>query len=119
MARGPGGLTMPTTVARLEAVLTAKTSDFDRALSKSESRTQMFGKVANRAFLGVAAGIGALAKVGFSEQRGDPKRGKRSALDRSCAHPRRLRPFEFAVHQPIERGRPLAFLRRCPGKRKA
>jgi hypothetical protein len=48
-----------TTIARLEAVLSAKTSDFDRAMGKSEGRMKGFGKMA--ALTAGGAGVGLLA----------------------------------------------------------
>jgi hypothetical protein len=66
---------MATTVARLEAVLSADTRDFDSAMKKSERKTDSFGsKLAGlgktAALAGGAAGIGALAvglKIGIKE----------------------------------------------------
>src|SRR5262245_677227 len=59
---------MATTVARLEAVLSADTKGFDRAMGKSESGLKKVGKTAVLA--AGAAGIGAIAyalKTGISE----------------------------------------------------
>lgn len=59
---------MSTTVARLEAVLSADTSDFDKAMGKSESRMGSLAKTAGKAGLaGAIVGLGYAAKVGFSE----------------------------------------------------
>lgn len=48
---------MATTVARLEAILTANTDAFDRKLKKSDSTMQKTGKVAGAMGLAMAAGI--------------------------------------------------------------
>jgi hypothetical protein len=58
---------MPAEVARLEAVLSAKTRDFDRSMDKSHSKMQTVGKAAGVAGLAIAAGLGAAAKIGFDE----------------------------------------------------
>ena len=52
---------MATTVARLEAVLSANTRDFDRAMGRSETRMQRVGKAAKIGLgIGVAAGVAVL-----------------------------------------------------------
>jgi hypothetical protein len=57
-----------TTVARLQAVLSADTSDFDKAMGRSESRMSSVAKTAGKAGLaGAIIGLGYAAKVGFSE----------------------------------------------------
>ena len=48
---------MATTVARLQAVLSAHTGDFDRAMARSETKMQKVGRVAGVAGVAVAAGI--------------------------------------------------------------
>jgi hypothetical protein len=60
-----------TTVAHLQAVLSANTRDFDRAMGRSESKMSKFGAVAKGAALGagvaVAYGLGKVAKIGWDE----------------------------------------------------
>ena len=58
---------MATTVARLEAVLSAQTRDFDRAMQKSEGKMGKVGKAAGVAGLAIFAGLGVVAKRGFDE----------------------------------------------------
>lgn len=48
---------MATTVARLEAILSANTRDFDRAMARSESKMQKTGRVAGLAGLAIAGGL--------------------------------------------------------------
>lgn len=48
---------MATTVARLEAILSANTRDFDRGMDRSQTRMQKVGKVAGVAGLAVAGGL--------------------------------------------------------------
>src|SRR6266566_3602624 len=48
---------MATTVARLEAILSANTRDFDHAMNKSEGRMKSIGKVAGVAGLAIAGGL--------------------------------------------------------------
>ncbi len=48
---------MATTVARLEAVLSAQTRDFDRAMDRSQSRMGKVGKAAGVAGLAIAGGL--------------------------------------------------------------
>lgn len=60
---------MATTVARLQAVLSADTRDFDRGLDRSEKRMGGVAKAAGFAGLAIAGGLGVAAKVGFDEMR--------------------------------------------------
>lgn len=48
---------MATTVARLEAILSAQTRDFDRAMDRSEGRMAKVGRVAGLAGLAIAGGL--------------------------------------------------------------
>lgn len=48
---------MATTVARLEAVLSAKTADFERGMDRAETRLHKVGKVATTAGLAIAGGL--------------------------------------------------------------
>src|SRR6266566_1029725 len=48
---------MATTVARLEAILSANTRDFDHAMTRSEGRMKSIGKVAGVAGLAIAGGL--------------------------------------------------------------
>src|SRR5438552_13434282 len=48
---------MATTIARLEAVLMADTSHFDRGMAKSETTMHKVGKVAGVAGLAIAGGL--------------------------------------------------------------
>jgi hypothetical protein len=57
-----------TTVARLEAILSADTRQFDRAMGQSESRMRSAAKTAGKAGLaGAVIGLGFAVKAGFSE----------------------------------------------------
>lgn len=58
---------MATTVARLEAVLSANTRDFDRGMQKSEGRMRKVGNAAGIAGLAIAGGLAVAAKIGFKE----------------------------------------------------
>jgi hypothetical protein len=58
---------MATTVARLEAVLSAQTRDFDRAMDRSHGKMGKLGKAAGVAGLAIATGLGIVAKVGWNE----------------------------------------------------
>lgn len=62
---------MATEVARLRAILDADTSDFDRAMGRSQSRTSKFATVAKAGVLAVGAavayGLGKVAKIGWDE----------------------------------------------------
>jgi hypothetical protein len=55
------------TVARLEAVLSARTADFDRDMSRSEGRLKGVGKVAGAAGLAIAAGLAVGAKKAIND----------------------------------------------------
>lgn len=48
---------MATTVARLEAILSANTRDFDRAMNRSETKMQKTGRVAGIAGAAIAGGL--------------------------------------------------------------
>jgi 7-keto-8-aminopelargonate synthetase-like enzyme len=48
---------MATTVAKLQAVLEAKTSDFDKAMDKSQSKMGTVGKAAGIAGAAIAGGL--------------------------------------------------------------
>jgi hypothetical protein len=48
---------MAITVAKLEAILSANTHDFDHAMDRSESRMHKIGKVAGTAGLAIAGGL--------------------------------------------------------------
>jgi hypothetical protein len=57
-----------TTVAKLEAVLSANTRDFDRAMHQSDSKMKGVAKTAGKAGLaGAVIGLGAAVKIGFDE----------------------------------------------------
>jgi hypothetical protein len=57
-----------TTVARLEAILSADTRQFDRAMDSSEGRMRSAAKTAGKAGLaGAVIGLGFAVKAGFSE----------------------------------------------------
>jgi len=60
-----------TEVARLRAYLDADTRDFDRAMGRSETKTERFGRVAKTALIGgAAAGLyafGKAAQIGWNE----------------------------------------------------
>jgi phage-related protein len=62
---------MATTVAQLKAVLSADTRDFDRAMGRSQTKTQRFGMVAKSALVGGVAGgfylLAKAAKIGWGE----------------------------------------------------
>jgi hypothetical protein len=58
---------MATTVARLEAVLSAQTRDFDRAMDRSQSKMRTAGRAAGIAGAAIFAGLGVMAKRGFDE----------------------------------------------------
>jgi hypothetical protein len=62
---------MPTTIARLEAVLSAKTSDFDRGMDRSERVAQKashsIAKGVGIASAAIGVGLVAAAKLGFDE----------------------------------------------------
>ena len=57
---------MAATVARLEAILSADTDKFDRAIDRADKKTKHFGSSAGKAFklMGVAAVAGGAAAVG-------------------------------------------------------
>jgi phage-related protein len=56
-----------TTVAALQAVLTADTRHFDRAMGSSESKMKRVGRTAGIAGAAIAGGLGIAAKIGFDE----------------------------------------------------
>ena len=62
---------MATTVAVLEAKLRADTRSFDRAIGRSEAKMSKFGSLASKAALGagvgIAYGLGKVAKIGWDE----------------------------------------------------
>ena len=62
---------MATTVAVLEAKLRADTRSFDRDIGRSESKMSKFGSLASKAALGagvgIAYGLGKVAKIGWDE----------------------------------------------------
>ncbi len=59
---------MATTVARLEAILSADTGQFDKAMGRSEGRMRSAAKTAGKAGLaGAVLGLGFAVKAGFSE----------------------------------------------------
>lgn len=58
---------MATTVARLEAILSADTRDFDQSMDRSQGKMSKVGKAAGVAGLAIAAGLGVAAKIGFDE----------------------------------------------------
>ncbi len=59
---------MATTVARLEAILSADTRDFDRAMGRSDSKMKGLAKTAGKAGVaGALIGLGAAIKVGVGE----------------------------------------------------
>src|SRR5688500_14401302 len=58
---------MATTVARLEAILSARTADFDRQMDRSESRMGKVGKAAGIAGAAIAGGLALGVRAGVKE----------------------------------------------------
>jgi len=56
---------MPTTVAKLEAVLSAQTGDFDRAMDSSHRKMGTVGKAAGIMGAAIFAGLAVVGKRGF------------------------------------------------------